>query len=68
VIYPSISSLMNHADSKYTLAVMTAKRARQLTEGAPKLVNCDSQKAVSIAIHEIDSNKIKFIRTKSGIK
>ncbi|HHV97931.1 MAG TPA: DNA-directed RNA polymerase subunit omega [Clostridiaceae bacterium] len=68
MIYPSISSLMKHADSKYTLAVMTAKRARQLTDGAPKLVNCDSQKSVTIAIHEIDDNKIKFIRTKSGIK
>lgn len=68
MIFPSINSLMKHADSKYTLAVMTAKRARQLTEGAPKLANCGSQKPVTIALHEIDENKISFIRTKSGIK
>lgn len=68
MIFPSINSLMKHADSKYTLAVMTAKRARQLTEGANKLTDCNSQKSVTIAIHEIDKNKISFVRTKSGIK
>jgi len=68
MIFPSISSLMEHADSKYTLAVMAAKRARQLMEGAPKLSSCSSQKSVTVAIHEISENKIGYVRTKSGIK
>jgi DNA-directed RNA polymerase subunit omega len=68
MIFPSIGSLMERADSKYTLAVMAAKRARQLMEGAPKLSNCSSQKSVTIAIHEIDENKVSYIRTKIGIK
>ena len=50
------------------IVVAAAKRARQLTEGAPKLTECESEKSVTIAINEIDERKITYIRTKSGIK
>jgi len=68
MIEPSINSLMKRMDSRYTLVVATAKRARQLAEGAPKLVECNSDKPVTIAIHEIDEDKITYVRTKNGIK
>ncbi len=68
MIEPGISSLLSKVDSRYTLVVATAKRARQLTEGAHKLTECKSDKAVTIAINEINEEKITYIRTKSGIK
>lgn len=68
MIEPGISSLLEKVDSRYTLVVATAKRARQLTDGAHKLTDCQSDKPVTIAINEIDENKITYIRTKSGIK
>lgn len=68
MIEPSISSLMKNMDSRFTLVVATAKRARQLTDGSPKLVDTDADKPVTVAIHEIDENKISYIRTRSGIK
>lgn len=68
MIEPGISSLLDKVDSRYTLVVAAAKRARQITEGAHKLTDCDSEKAVTIAINEIDEQKITYIRTKSGIK
>jgi len=68
MIEPSINSLMKRMDSRYTLVVATAKRARQLAEGAPKLVDCNSDKPVTIAIQEINENKITYVRTKNGIK
>lgn len=68
MIEPGISSLLDKVDSRYTLVVATAKRARQLTEGAHKLTECESDKPVTIAINEIDEHKITYIRTKSGIK
>lgn len=68
MIEPGISSLLERVDSRYTLVVATAKRARQITEGAHKLTECDSDKPVTIAINEIDDQKITYIRTKSGIK
>lgn len=68
MIDPGISSLLNKVDSRYTLVVAAAKRARQLTEGAHKLTECNSDKPVTVAINEIDEQKITYIRTKSGIK
>ncbi|HHX18747.1 MAG TPA: DNA-directed RNA polymerase subunit omega [Clostridium sp.] len=68
MIEPAIGSLLEKVDSRYTLVVAAAKRARQLTDGAQKLTECESEKSVTIAINEIDEEKITYIRTKSGIK
>lgn len=68
MIEPGISSLLDRVDSRYTLVVAAAKRARQITEGSHKLTECESEKPVTIAINEIDEQKITYIRTKSGIK
>ncbi len=68
MIYPPLSSLLGKVDSRYTLVVATAKRARQLADGAHKLSKCISEKPVTIALNEINENKITYIRTKSGIK
>lgn len=68
MIEPSINSLMEKVDSRYTLVVATAKRARQLADGSNKLTKCNSEKPVTVAINEISENKITYVRTKSGIK
>lgn len=68
MIYPSIGDLMNKVDSRYTLVVAAAKRARQIAEGAHKLTKCNSEKPVTVAINEINEDKITYVRTKSGIK
>ena len=68
MINPGLGSLLKKVDSRYTLVVESAKRARQLTDGANKLVDCDSNKVVTIAVNEINEDKITYIRTKSGIK
>lgn len=68
MIFPSLSDLMKKADSKYTLAVAVAKRARQLTEGAPKLVKHNSDKPVTIAIYEVYEGKITYLRNNNEIK
>lgn len=68
MIFPPLSSLLEKVDSRYTLVIATAKRARQLADGAHKLTRCESEKPVTIALNEINENKITYIRTKSGIK
>jgi DNA-directed RNA polymerase subunit omega len=68
MLYPSVKSLRSKVDSRYTLVVLTAKRARQLTEQADRLTEYAGQKPVSKAIDEIDKGKVKYIRTKDGIK
>lgn len=68
MIEPGIGILLKKVDTRYTLVCATAKRARQLTEGAQKLTRCKSDKAVTVAINEINENKITYTRTKEGIK
>ena len=68
MIEPSLSSLLEKVDSRFTLCILAGKRARQLINGAHKLTKCDSTKAVTIAINEINENMITYVRTKSGIK
>ena len=60
--------LMKRVDNKYTLAVLAAKRAREIVNGSDPLVECKSLKPVSIALAEISQGKITFQRTKYGIK
>lgn len=68
MIEPPIGSLLAKVDSRYTLVILAGKRARQLVDGAHKLTRCPSDKPVTIAINEINENKITYVRTKSGIK
>jgi len=68
MIDPPISSLLDKVDSRYTLCILVGKRARQITDGADKLTKCNSKKAVTIAINEINENMITYVRTKSDIK
>lgn len=57
---PSLDSLVGKNYSRYTLAVATAKRARQLVDGRKKLVDIKSNKPVSIALCEINEGKVKI--------
>jgi DNA-directed RNA polymerase subunit omega len=49
------------APSKYALVMAVAKRAKQLREGAPKLVESKSRNSITIALAEITSGKVRMI-------
>jgi len=68
MIDPPIDVLLQKVDCRYTLAILVGKRARQLVGGANKQTECSSEKPITIAIKEINENKITYVRTKSGIK
>lgn len=53
MIDPSIDDLAEKVGSKYGLVIMAAKRARQLVDHVPALVESKSNKPVSIAMEEI---------------
>lgn len=68
MINPSIVSLLEKVDNRYSLVVVTARRARQLIDGEEPLVEIDSPKPVTIAINEVHDGKISYESVKSGIK
>jgi len=47
-------------DSNYRYVLVAARRARQLSGGAPPLVNTTARKPCKIAQQEIDAGKIQF--------
>ena len=65
---PPLELLRDKVDSRYSLVVCAAKRARQLLEGARPRVEVDSRKPVTVALHELAEDKITYERTRQGIK
>lgn len=61
MVDPSIDYLAEKVDSKYTLVILAAKRARELTKPG---VN-SPEKEVSVALKEIAADKITYERTKN---
>jgi DNA-directed RNA polymerase subunit omega len=47
-------------DSNYRYVLVAARRARQLSTGAPPLVTTTARKPCKIAQEEIDAGKIQF--------
>lgn len=68
MIEPPLRKLEEKVDSKYTLVSLAAKRAREIIDGAPTNVPKTVRKPVSIAMNEIASGDISYIRTQEGIK
>lgn len=61
MIYPPITELVKKTGSRYALVIETAKRTRQLVNGAPKLSDVETSKDVTVAVNEIYEGKIDII-------
>ena len=62
---PTILQLLEKADCRYTLVVEVSKRARQLVDGIPQLIDAKDKEnmPVSIAIDEVNRGLISYERT-----
>ena len=58
IIKPSFSELLRKGNGKYSLVIGTAKRARQISQGSPKLTNVKVESDVTTAAIEIDEGKV----------
>ena len=61
---PNILQLLEKADCRYTLVVEVSKRARQLMDGIPALIDTKDKEnmPVSIAIDEVNRGLISYDR------
>ncbi|ASA21046.1 DNA-directed RNA polymerase subunit omega [Paenibacillus donghaensis] len=63
MLYPSIDEMMTKVDSKYSLVVASARRARQLREGGRTDIKSPrSYKYVGVALEEIYEDRIIVTR------
>lgn len=73
MLHPSYSDLMKVVNSeveegetpvvnsRYSIVLATAKRARQIISGETPLVEASGKKPLSIAIQELENGKIKIL-------
>lgn len=50
---PELNDMLNKTRNKYALVVLTARRARQITEVGTALIEDKATKPVTIALYEI---------------
>lgn len=58
MLYPAVSELEKVTQSRYALVIMTAKRARQISEKAAETESELTDKPVKLAITDIASGKV----------
>lgn len=57
---PSVTELLNLVENRYLLVIATAKRARQIANGAPVLTKAKEESPVTLAANEIAEGKVKI--------
>ncbi len=62
MLYPSINEIRKKADSRYTIVIMAAKRARDIIDGKPILTEVENDRPVSLAANEIAEDLITYKR------
>ena len=60
MLNPTFNQESTQDESRYTLVMIVAKRARQLVDGSKPLVETNSSKPVTIAIEELLQDKIEY--------
>ncbi len=67
MIYPSADTIEDKVKSRYSLVVLSAKRAKQIKEGAPVLIETTSTNPLTIALEEIAAGKVTATETEGEI-
>ncbi len=62
LLYPSVNKLREKTDSRYTLVMLAAKRARDITDGKQALTEEEAERPVSQAAKEISEGLITYSR------
>lgn len=61
MVKPTVTELLEKIhDNRYSLVIMTSKRARQLADGAPKLTKENDRSFVTLAADEIAEGNVKI--------
>ena len=67
MIYPSADTIEDRVKSRYSLVVLSAKRAKQIKEGAPVLIDTDSTNPLTIAMEEIAAGMVTAVEVDGDI-
>ena len=60
MINPSIVDLLEKVDNRYSLVIITSKRARQIASGAEVKTKVKEESPVTLAANEIAEGKVEI--------
>lgn len=63
MLNPSVVDLLKKVEDRYSLVIVTSKRARQIIGGAPELVTYGSKKPLTVAINEVNEGLVTYNNT-----
>lgn len=58
MVKPAVTDLLKIVDNRYSLVIMTSKRARQIAEGEIPMTSVDEKSPVTLAVNEIYEQKV----------
>lgn len=65
MLYPSVNQVRDKVDSRYTLVILAAKRAKEIVNGVPILTDNTSNKPVTLSASEIAEDLISYKRSET---
>ncbi len=65
---PTVEELLPKTENRYILSMLTAKRARQLVDGAQPMIHSKTEHVVSFAAEEIDADQVRAVKGKVDVK
>jgi DNA-directed RNA polymerase subunit omega len=69
MINPSVVDLLEKTKDRYSLVILSAKRARQIIDGSSPKISMNTKKPLTLAINEIDQDALEYdIVVKEGHK
>ncbi len=68
MVYVPLEQLLDKSDNSiYKLVILASKRALEIAEGQPKLVEADSSiKPSTVALFEIAAGKVRYKKAKAS--
>ena len=61
MVKPTVAELLEKVDNRYSLVIATAKRARQIAEGAEVKTKVKEESPVTLAANEIAEGKVEIV-------
>lgn len=68
MINPSVVDLLEKVHDRYSLVILTSKRAREIIDGSNPRISINSNKPLTIAINEVDQDAIEYEIVTEGLK
>ncbi|MEN8075453.1 DNA-directed RNA polymerase subunit omega [Clostridioides difficile] len=68
MINPSVVDLLKKVEDRYSLVIVTSRRARQIIDGNEPLTLNPSKKPLTVAINEVNEGLVSYHKSNEGIK